>query len=169
MSARSRIHAMFSVDADGERELDTRLDAYRAEVLAGDGQAYDGELAMLRGLVATLRAVAEHGDLSDVRKLLAEYQRDDAQARAEGKSSQPADATPRLAGRRARLLDAIRTHGGRWDVGRVLDLYELTEPGHIQRVTARRDLGYLQWCGHLKQRGPENNRSYTLKTAQDGA
>ncbi|WP_262058574.1 hypothetical protein [Streptomyces sp. STR69] len=72
-------------------DLRQKLDAYRAEVLAEDGQAYDGELAMLRGLVATMRVVAEHGDLSNVRKLLAEFERDEA----EGKSSRPAaDATP---------------------------------------------------------------------------
>ncbi|KOG21762.1 hypothetical protein ADK36_12310 [Streptomyces viridochromogenes] len=59
---------------------------------AADGQAYDGELAMLRGLVATLNAVAEHGDLSDVRKLLGEYASDDAAAREEKASR--ADTTP---------------------------------------------------------------------------
>ncbi|MFF7901220.1 hypothetical protein ACFZCV_20845 [Streptomyces sp. NPDC007920] len=89
-------------------------------------------------------------------------------AREEGKSSQPADATPRLTGRRARLLDAIRTHGGRWDTGRVLDLYGLTEPGHVLRVTARRDLDYLHWGGHLVQHGPQHGRFYTLKTRRGG-
>lgn len=59
------------------------LDAHRAEVLAEDGQAYPGELAMLHGLVATLTAVAEHGDLKDVRKLLEEHKADDTAARAE--------------------------------------------------------------------------------------
>lgn len=82
VSARARIHAMFNLDEAGERELDVRLDAHRAEVLAADGQAYDGQLAMLTGLVATLNAVAEHGDLSEVRKVLAEYAIDDAAARS---------------------------------------------------------------------------------------
>jgi hypothetical protein len=59
------------------------LDAHRAEVLAEDGQAYPGELAMLHGLVATLTAVAEHGDLKDLRKLLEEHKADDTAARAE--------------------------------------------------------------------------------------
>lgn len=31
MSARARVHAMFNLDADGERELDSRLDAFRVE------------------------------------------------------------------------------------------------------------------------------------------
>ncbi|MFB6934533.1 hypothetical protein [Streptomyces chartreusis] len=53
----------------------------RAEALAEDGQAYNGELAMLRGVVATLKAVAQHGDLSDVEKLLREHTIDDADAR----------------------------------------------------------------------------------------
>ncbi|MYU22904.1 hypothetical protein [Streptomyces sp. SID8352] len=71
-------------------------DAHRAAVLIEDGQAYDGELAMLRGLVATLVAVAEHGDLTDVRQLLAEYQRDDREAR---KMASPMGAAASRAGR----------------------------------------------------------------------
>ena len=62
--------------------------AGRAEALAEDGQAYNGELAMLRGLVATLNAVAEHGDLSEVRKLLGEYASDDAAAREEAEGGE---------------------------------------------------------------------------------
>ena len=61
-----------------------KLDAYKAEVLAADGQAYDGELAMLRGLRRTLRVTARYGtDMDEVRKLLAEHTADDAAARAE--------------------------------------------------------------------------------------
>jgi hypothetical protein len=48
-----------------------------------DAQDYPGELVMLRGLVATLKAVAQHGDLADVRKLIGEYERDEQDARAE--------------------------------------------------------------------------------------
>ena len=61
------------------------LDAYRAEVLAEDGQAYDGELAMLRGLVRTLRTVVrpDTADLGEVRRLLHHHATDDATARAE--------------------------------------------------------------------------------------
>lgn len=33
MTARDRIHAMFNLDESAERELDTRLDAYRTEVI----------------------------------------------------------------------------------------------------------------------------------------
>jgi hypothetical protein len=60
------------------------MDAHRTEVLAADGQAYDGELAMLRGLVDTLRVVVRHdSDLAEVWRLLVEYTRDDAAARKE--------------------------------------------------------------------------------------
>jgi hypothetical protein len=74
------------------------LEAHRAEVLAEDGQAYDGELAMLRGLVRTLRAVVrdDRADVAqkEVRRLLYEHTADERAAYEEGKSSRPADATP---------------------------------------------------------------------------
>jgi hypothetical protein len=52
------------------------------------GEAYDGELAMLRGLVRTLRVVVRpdasaEKQRAEVRKLLWEHASDDAQARAE--------------------------------------------------------------------------------------
>lgn len=61
------------------------MDAHRAEVLAEDGQAYDGELAMLRGLIRTLRTVVrpDTADLDEVRRLLHHHATDDATARAE--------------------------------------------------------------------------------------
>lgn len=83
MSARAAIHAMFPLDETAEQELNARLDALVDETLTGDGQDYPGELDMLRGLIATVSAVAEHGDLPDVRRLLAEYAADDKAARAE--------------------------------------------------------------------------------------
>ena len=95
--ARARIHAMFTLDRAAERELDIRLDAYRAEVLATDGQAYDGELAMLRGLVRTLRVVVrpDDPDVAEVQRLLIEHARDETAARAEEKATaEAATATP---------------------------------------------------------------------------
>lgn len=64
----------------------TVRDAYRAEVLAADDEAYDGELAMLRGLVATIRAVVGNDSsaekqAAEVRQLLAEHAGDEAHAR----------------------------------------------------------------------------------------
>jgi hypothetical protein len=95
--ARARIHAMFPLDRASERELDIRLDAYRAEVLVTDGQAYDGELAMLRGLVRTLRVVVrpDDPDVAEVQRLLIEHARDETAARAEEKATaSAATATP---------------------------------------------------------------------------
>ena len=62
-------------------------------------EAYTGELAMLRGLVRTLRAVVrpDDADVAEVRRLLWQHASDDAAAcnEAEGQSSRmPADATP---------------------------------------------------------------------------
>ncbi|WP_328934190.1 MULTISPECIES: hypothetical protein [unclassified Streptomyces] len=69
----------------------------RVEVLAEDGQAYDGELAMLRGLVRVLRAVVRENDtLDEVRRLLWQHLADDGDARGE-KGSREADATPTTA------------------------------------------------------------------------
>jgi hypothetical protein len=48
---------------------------------AATGEAYDGELAMLRGLVRTLRATARYGTVREVQQLLAEHAADDAAAR----------------------------------------------------------------------------------------
>lgn len=81
-------------DEDSARAL---LDAHRAAVLAADGQAYDGELAMLRGLARTLRVVVRPDDTSvdvaEVRRLLHEHAADEAEAR-EKSSPAGADATP---------------------------------------------------------------------------
>ncbi|GGQ48558.1 hypothetical protein [Streptomyces asoensis] len=57
-----------------------------------DREAFPGELDMLHGLVATLHAVAEHGDLADVRRVLAEYQRDEQDAYAEAGAGSPTAA-----------------------------------------------------------------------------
>lgn len=72
------------------------VDAHRARVLAEDGQAYDGELAMFRGLFRTLRAVVrpDDVDLNEVRRLVHHHTADDAAARAEKSSPTGADATP---------------------------------------------------------------------------
>lgn len=133
-------------------------------------QAYEGELAMLRGLVRALRATArEDGSLLDVRQLLWLHALDDAAAR-EGKSSRPAaDATPGLTDRQQRLLDAVRTHGGEWTTRRVLSLFALTDPGVVQRGTARRDLEELRRAGHLDLVNEPNKRHYVLSTRKDSA
>jgi hypothetical protein len=123
---------------------------------------YPGELDMLRGLVATLRAVAAHGDLPDVRKLLDEHERDERAAIAATIRTSLSSRERRL----LQLLDTIRTHGGRWSVGRVQDLRRLTG-GATQRSTARHDLTELARRGHLDQHGPDTGRFYTLRTSKD--
>lgn len=102
MSARDSFRALFgTLDEASEADLDRRLDAHRDEVLAADGQAYDGELAMLRGLVRTLRTVVRYGasaeaQRAEVQRLLAEHERDeqDAYAGLGEKATASATATP---------------------------------------------------------------------------
>lgn len=72
--------------AGDDNHANQLLAAHRAEVLAADGQAYDGELAMLRGLVRTLRVIVRNDgspekQRAEVRQLLAEHAGDEAAAR----------------------------------------------------------------------------------------
>ncbi|MFG3048099.1 hypothetical protein ACGFZR_24605 [Streptomyces sp. NPDC048241] len=88
---------------------------------------------------------------------------------AEEQSSRPAaDATPGLTERQARLLDAIRTHDGQWTTSRALSLYALTDPGVVQRGTARRDLAALHRAGHLVLVDTDPNRKHYLLHRKDG-
>ena len=127
---------------------------------------YPGELDMLRSLIRTLRAVIQEDrsaekQRAEVRRLLHHHTADDTAARA--------NATPGLNDRQARLLDAIRTHGGAWTTRRVLHLYALTDPDVVQRGKARRDLNTLCRAGHLVLVDEPDNRHYTLSTRKDGA
>jgi hypothetical protein len=136
--------------------------------LSRAAENFPDELLMLRGLVATLRSVAEHGDLTDVRKLLDEHRRDeqDAYAEAEEMSSREANATPGVGPARERrleqLLDTIRTHGGKWATSTVQQVRRATG-APAQRGTARRDLAELHRRGHLQQHGAGDGRYYTLR------
>ncbi|WP_330236115.1 hypothetical protein [Streptomyces sp. NBC_00566] len=87
---------------------------------------------------------------------------------AEEQSSRPAaDAAPGLTERQARLLDAIRTHEGQWTTARALSLYALTDPGVVQRGTARRDLDALHRAGHLVLVDDDPNRKHYLLHRKD--
>ncbi|WIC88844.1 DNA binding protein [Streptomyces phage OnionKnight] len=181
MSYRSVIeHALRVYYADAAepnaiaRELLAKYDTERP-----GREAYPGELDMLRGLIATMHAVAEHGDLGDVRKLLAEHQADDQAARAERPkhSSTPAARPPAgPTGRVAQLLDAIRTARGEWPVHRAVAFYRENVPAlrsmphrHL-RTVARGDLRDLTAWGHLQRHeGDGTRRFYTLKTRKDDA
>lgn len=135
------------------------LDAYQAEVLAEDGQAYPGELAMLHGLIATLTAVAEHGDLKDVRKLLEEHKHDDAAARAgTPRPEVAADST-----RQGALLAVIRGYGegGRWKSG--IARQALAALGYdVAKGTAGTDLAQLAAEGHLVRHDEKGVTFYLL-------
>lgn len=132
-------------------------------------ESYPGELAMLHGLIATLTAVAEHGDLKDVRKLLEEHQADDTAARA-ATTTVPAGPT----GRVAQLLDAIRTARGQWPVHRAVAFFRDNVPAlrsmphrHL-RTVARGDLRDLAAWGHLTRHEEPGRQYYLLKTRKDG-
>jgi hypothetical protein len=104
MNARDDISAHFTSDT----LADQLLDAHRAEVLAEDGQAYDGELALLRSLVRTLRATVRPDDatVDQVRQLLHHHLNDDAAARAEKSAPDNGNATPAL--RDTHIADVLR-------------------------------------------------------------
>ncbi|MFF3511588.1 hypothetical protein [Streptomyces sp. NPDC002573] len=150
------------------------LHAFRAEVLAehtAEGEAYPGELAMLRGFLGVVRVIAKHSDIDELRRVVHEYETDKQAARTEAREkSSPtgADATPELTDRQARLLDATRTHGGTWTTRRVLALYALTDPDIVQRGAARRDLTALCRAGHLVLVDEPDNRHYTRNTRHGG-
>ncbi|NUS78436.1 MAG: hypothetical protein HOV70_19865 [Streptomyces sp.] len=158
-----------------QRMLSDAHAAGHAEALTTDGQAYDGELAMLRGLVRTLRVAVrpDEVDVDEVRRLLHEHASDEAEAYAREKSSRPAaDATPDKAAARERrlteLLDTIRTHGGKWSSGSVQQIRRAAG-GPVQRGTARRDLIELTRRGHLAQHGTGDGRYYTLRCQKGSA
>ncbi|MEU6229947.1 hypothetical protein [Streptomyces sp. NPDC047042] len=143
------------------------VDAHRREVLAADGQAYDGELAMLRSLVRTLRTVVRENDtLAEVRRLLWEHASDETAAHKETRENgrSKADATPDTSreARLAQLLDTIRTRPGKWTTGLVQGVRRTTG-GPVQRGTARRDLDELHRRGHLAKHGAGDGRYYTLR------
>jgi hypothetical protein len=133
------------------------------------GERFPGELEMLRGLVRVLRTVVrEENTLPEVRRLLWQHSADEGAAyAAREQSSREAPAAHGLTDRQVRLLDALRTHGGEWTTRRVLHLYALTDPGVVQRGTARRDLAALNRAGHLVLVDDPDNRHYILKTRKD--
>lgn len=59
---------------------------------------YPSELAMLRGFLEVIRAVASHGDMAEVRRIVAEYDTDESAAYAEmkekGEPAPAADTAP---------------------------------------------------------------------------
>ncbi|MFI1702012.1 hypothetical protein ACH419_39530 [Streptomyces bobili] len=148
MSARERLQVMVRTERGdmnvySQPEVRAALDAHRAEVLAGDGQAYDGELAMLRGLVRTLRVVVrEDNNVAEVRRLLHQHAADEAAAYAETGDSDRARQA-------ALLVGILAAPARRWKSGRAVNV--LREAGYhpISPSTASHDLGALAAAGHL--------------------
>jgi hypothetical protein len=115
MSARVPLKMALLMGRVSVEDADGVIDEFRAEVLAADGQAYDGELAMLRGLVDTLRVVVQDGSTAEkqraeVRRLLHQHAGDDAAAREEATAA-AATATPELTVYRAEHPDSGITLG----------------------------------------------------------
>jgi hypothetical protein len=122
-------------------------------------EAYDGELAMLRGLVRTLRVAARQSDLPAVQQALINHATDDAAAREE---NTPADK------RRADLLTAIRAHGGRWKSGRAVRVLRLLGHHPVSPKTAASDLLQLADAGHLVRHEEKGVRWYSVARRAGG-
>ncbi|WP_329291937.1 hypothetical protein [Streptomyces pseudovenezuelae] len=160
MNARRKLIAALSEDSMGG--IATLSDVDHAEQLA---DAYRAEV--LREAAQHVRNVRQAGALiqTPVEDLL-----DEEADRAEGKASATAPtATPELTNRQARLLTAIRTYGAEWTTRRALHFFALTDPGVVQRGTARRDLATLHRAGHLVLVNDPDNRHYVLNTRKAGA
>ncbi|GAA3717877.1 hypothetical protein [Streptomyces tremellae] len=71
-----------------------------------------------------------------------------------------------LTGRLGRLLNLIRTEGGKWRTGQVHRIYRATETAP-QRATARHDLEALTALGWLERHTPPADRFYTLNSQKD--
>lgn len=91
VGARCEEHGVFGVD-DLLRRMAKDRALVEKDTLTGTTSTpqpttienYPGELAMLRGLLGVIRVVAEHGDMDEVRRLLAEHASDEQAAYAEG-------------------------------------------------------------------------------------
>lgn len=69
--------------------------------------------------------------------------------------------------RRAALLKAVQTEGGRWKSGRTVRLYEHLGYGHLGKGTAARDLLALSSAGDLVRHETDGVRYFTLQTRKD--
>lgn len=167
-----RTHISRAIFCDGithaagllNRWADENPAAATPEGIAADGQAYDGELAMLRGLVRTLRVVVrEDVDVAEVRRLLHEHATDEAAAREEA-TAEAAPATPTDTNRRARLLHEMAYDGGRWKSGDVVRWYETQGLTGLGVRAARHDLAILRDSGAITQHDEKGVRFYTLNS-----
>lgn len=130
---------------------------------APDAEAYPGELAMLRGLVRTLRVVVRYDDdVAEVRRLLHQHAADEAAAYAALGDVDKA--------RQAALLTGIlAAPARRWKSGRAISL--LREAGYhpVSPSTASHDLGALAAAGHLVRHEESGVVWYELTPRAGGA
>lgn len=126
-------------------------------------ESFDGELAMLRGLVRVLRTVARQDDLRQMQRLLTEHASDDNAARAGAKRARmwPEDWD-------AVLDAAIRDEGGEWTTLRVQHLYKARYEVGLFRGDARMCLSQRAHQGLLTLHDRPHGRSYTLKRKDSG-
>ncbi|MEU9640893.1 hypothetical protein [Streptomyces sp. NPDC048188] len=140
-------------------------------IKAAVAETYPGELAMLRGLVRVLRTVVrEDGSLEEARRLLWQHASDESAAYSQAREkSSPAgvDATPADTTRRAQLLYAMSTQGGRWKSGRVTRWYEANGYEGLTVRDARRDLAVLRDRGHIHQHDSAGVRFFTTSLNGD--
>ena len=160
MSARDKLYAYAGTPSVLPKSmLDEALDDYRAEV-AAETRRQDAARLLDERAAHVSRAIFCDG-ITHAANRLDQWAGEKATATA-------ATATPGLTERQQRLLDAVRTHGGEWTTRRVLHLFALTDPGVVQRGTARRDLAALQRAGHLVLVDDPDNRHYALHTRKGG-
>lgn len=156
--------------ADAWRRCRTAVQAMAGEEATPQGatatphaETFDGELAMLRGLVRVLRTVARQDDLREVQRLLAEHASDENAARAGAKRARmwPKDWD--------QVLDtAIRDEGGEWTTLRVQHLYKARYEVGLFRGDARMCLSERAHKGLLQLHDRPSGRVYTLKNRKDG-
>lgn len=157
--------------ADDGRPVGLLLDEETRRKVAGwlapadDAEAYDGEVAMLRSLVRTLRVVirddaSAETQRAEVRKLLWEHAADDAAARDTNDSSRTTSPTPADTNRRARLLFEM-SRGGRWKSGDVLRWYQDNGITGLGTRAARHDLAVLRDSGRIHQHDEKGVRYFT--------
>lgn len=164
MSALQSLTEVFGEGGHGdnaERFARELLAEHRAEALAEDGQAYDGELAMLRGLVRVLRVAARNEDMPEVQRLLADHVRDEAAARAQARIAP--DTTAADLERQTALMAGIRQEPARrWKSGRAVGLLRRLGYHPISPRTASRDLAALAAAGLLVMHEEKGVRWYEV-------
>ncbi|WP_435279108.1 hypothetical protein [Streptomyces sp. 1222.5] len=136
-----------------------------------DGEAYEGELAMYRGLFRTLRVVVRPDDaeLGEVRRLLYQHASDDAAARAMAERTNTSVSTPAPRDRQQILLARIRAERGEWTTQRAVRTFRGLGIKGLFRGSVRSDLAALQRAGHLVLHDEDPGRRFYTYTTKGGA